>query len=86
LAQALMETSENPILGKDQTSQAFKVGLYKCFTAKNTFCKDRDSGAEQQFCDFERYPRRSSSNFAGNFNTTICGVICGKFYKRQTAH
>jgi hypothetical protein len=24
-----MEKSENPILGTDQTSQAFKVGLYK---------------------------------------------------------
>jgi hypothetical protein len=37
-----METSQNPILGTVQTSQAFKVGLYKFFTAKNTSYKDRD--------------------------------------------
>jgi hypothetical protein len=33
---AFKETSENPILGTDQTSQGFKLGLYKFFTAKNT--------------------------------------------------
>jgi hypothetical protein len=37
LAQAFMETSENPILATDLTSQVFKVGLYKFFSAKNTF-------------------------------------------------
>jgi hypothetical protein len=41
LAQAFMETSQNPILGTVQTSQAFKVGLYKFFTA-NTSYEDRD--------------------------------------------
>jgi hypothetical protein len=51
LAQAFMETSENPILGANQTSQAFKVGLYKFFTAKNTLYKGRDSRAEQHICD-----------------------------------
>jgi hypothetical protein len=46
-----METSVNPILGTDQTSLAFKVGLYKFFTAKNMLYKDRDSRAEQHICD-----------------------------------
>jgi hypothetical protein len=36
LAQAFMETPENPILGMDQTSQTFKVCLYMFFTAKIT--------------------------------------------------
>jgi hypothetical protein len=48
LAQAFMETSENPILGTDLTSQAFKVGVYKFFTAKNTY-KGRDSRAGHTF-------------------------------------
>jgi hypothetical protein len=78
-AQALMETSENPIVGTDKTSQAFKVGLHKLFTAKNTLNKDRDSRAEQPICDCVYYPRWSSSKFAGNFCATICGVICGAF-------
>jgi hypothetical protein len=39
LSQAFKETSENPILGTDQTIQAFKVGLYKFFTAKYTLYK-----------------------------------------------
>jgi hypothetical protein len=60
LAQALMETSDNPILGMDQTSQAFNLGLYKFFTAKNALYKDRDSRAEQRICDLVRYPRWSS--------------------------
>jgi hypothetical protein len=59
-----METSENPILGTDQTSQAFKVGLYKFFTVKNTLYKDRDSRAEQHLCDCVGHPRWSSSKFA----------------------
>jgi hypothetical protein len=66
-----METSENPILGTDQTSQDFKLGLYKFFTAKNTY-KDRDSRAEQHICDCVYYPRRSSCKFASNFSTTVC--------------
>jgi hypothetical protein len=74
-----METYENPILGTDQASQAFKMGLYTFFTARNTFDKDGDSRAEQHICDCVRYPRWSSSKFAGNFSTTICGVICGAF-------
>jgi hypothetical protein len=53
LAQAFMETSENPILGTDLTSQAFKVGVYKFFTAKNTY-KGRDSRAGQHICDCVR--------------------------------
>jgi hypothetical protein len=47
LAQAFMETSANPILGTDLTRQAFNVGLYKFFTAKNTLYKDRESRPEQ---------------------------------------
>jgi hypothetical protein len=78
LAQALMETSENPILGTDQTSQAFKVGLYKFFTAQNTLYKDRDSRAEWHIC-YCGCPRWSSSKFATNFSATICGAICGPF-------
>jgi hypothetical protein len=86
LARQFMETSENLILGTDQTSQAFKVGLHKFFTAKNTLYKDRDSRAEHHICDCVRYTRWSSSKFAGNFSATICGVICGAFYKRRNAH
>jgi hypothetical protein len=63
-------TSENPILGTDQISQALKVGLYKFFTAKNSLYKDRDSRAEQYNCDCGRSPRWSSSKFAGNFRAT----------------
>jgi hypothetical protein len=79
LARQFMETSKNLILGTDQRSQAFKVGLYKFFTAKNTLYKDRDSRAEHHICDCVRYTRWSSSKFAGNFSATICGVICGAF-------
>jgi hypothetical protein len=79
LAQAFTETSENPILGTNQTSQAFKVGLYKFFTVKNTLYKGRDSCAEQHICDCARYPGWSSSEFGSNFSATICGVMCGAF-------
>jgi hypothetical protein len=34
MAQASREPSENPILGTDQTSQAFTAGRYKFFTAR----------------------------------------------------
>jgi hypothetical protein len=55
------------------------MDMYKFFTAKSTLYKDRDSRAEQYICDCVRYPRWSSSKFAGNFSATICGVICGAF-------
>jgi hypothetical protein len=81
LAQSFMETSENPILGTDQNSQAFKVGLCKIFTAKNALYRDRDSRAEQHICDCVRSPRWGSSKFANNFSATIYGVICSTFSK-----
>jgi hypothetical protein len=59
LAQEFMETSENTILGTDQTSQVYKVGLYHFFTAKNTLYKDWASPTEQHICDCVRYPRWS---------------------------
>jgi hypothetical protein len=65
LAQAFMETSENPILGTDQTSQAFKVGLYKFFTAKNALYKDRDMNrVRTQFTDMARTYRSSTQAYS----------------------
>jgi hypothetical protein len=61
-----METSENPIVGKDQTIclevRPFKVSMYKFVTSQNKLYRDRDSRAEQHICDCVLYPRWSSSN------------------------
>jgi hypothetical protein len=78
LAQALMETSEDPILGMDQTSQAFTVGLYKFVTAKNTLYKNRDSRAEQHISDCVRWPLLSSSKITRNLAQPF-EVTCGAF-------
>jgi hypothetical protein len=41
--------------------------------------RDRDSRVEQYICECVRYPRWSSSKFAGNFGSAICGAICSAF-------
>jgi hypothetical protein len=73
-----METSENPILGTDQTSQAFKVSLDKFFTAKNTLYKERGIPALSSTFAIA-LSAVEQSKFASNSSATICGVNCGAF-------
>jgi hypothetical protein len=67
-----METSANPILGTDLTRQAFNVGLYKFFTAKNTLYKDRESRPEQHIV-CARYP----VEVQGNLRVTLARRAIG---------